>query len=182
MEEFNYKYRNNLIDNRLKDEQSDKNSNSSLAKSAKNLATAATPLGALSLVRKINWSKDGIYFLMLMAALLKDVLDVILIALSGGTMTGLSVIPVVGSLAGGVLMAIAYIFIAILSLLTSIFIGLMMILANAREEKKSARVLLRFLILIGGTVFEMTLFGLNFVPVEMVTVIIIYVMVLAERK
>ena len=69
----------------------------------------------------------------------------------------------------------------IITILVSILIGLMMLLAGSYDTYRATRrILLRYMILIGTTVSEF-FFGLNFIPIETFGVILIYLIVLADR-
>ncbi len=131
-------------------------------------AQASTPAGqaklavtaakeALSLPKYIEWGNDWPYFLALLAGILKDLLDFV----------GIGSLPAIGT---------------VISICISIFIGFMMLLAGSSGKRKIVKgVMKRYLTLIGGTIAEL-LFGLNFLPIETIMVIAIYIMVLAERK
>lgn len=123
--------------------------------SVKNLAKTATPLGALSLAKQIDFLGDMPYVAAVGAALLKDALD--------------SVFNLV--LIGG-----------LLSILCSIFIFMMMFLVDAGKKKKMANGLMKKgLALVAGGIAD-SFPGLGFLPIETLTVGIIYVMTLLERK
>lgn len=122
---------------------------------AKLAATAAKE--ALSLPRYIEWGNDWPFVAALLAGILKDLLDFI----------GIGSLPAIGT---------------VVSICISIFIGFMMLLAGSSGKRKMVKgAMKRFMVLIGGTVAEL-LFGLNFLPIETIMVIAIYIMVLVERK
>jgi hypothetical protein len=132
---------------------------------AKKLAVAATPVGFISLITQIQMG-DWPYVLAMLAALLKDFLNPF-------EVTG-----------------ILYILIVVLTFCTSIFIFFMMLLGSfsegggrsaRRKGKQSAAMMKRGLVLMGGTVVDL-LPGINFIPWEFITVLIIYGMVLMARK
>ena len=128
-----------------------------MADTAKTMAKAATPMGAMSLVKQVDLAKDLAYIPAFFAAVLKDLLDPI----------GIGSLPAIGT---------------VVTICISIFIGFMMLLAGAHGKGKFVKGMMkRFLVLVGGTGTEM-LFGINIVPIETFTVVIIYIMVLAERK
>lgn len=128
-----------------------------LAATAKTMAAAATPWGAMALAKKVDFSKDVFFVPAFVAAVLKDVLD---FALIGS-------LPAIGT---------------VITVCISIFIWFMMLLAGASSKGKIVRGMMkRSMVLIGGTMTEF-LFGLNFLPLETITVAIIYLMVLSERK
>ena len=126
---------------------------------AKNLAKSTTPWGLLSLLTQASPFCDWMYGLALFAAIFKDIMD--LIEASG----------------------IGYILVVILTFCASIFIGLMMLLGSfsTGQGRTQHKILKNYLILIGGTAAEL-LFGLNILPIETITVLIIYGLVLSERK
>lgn len=129
-----------------------------MAKTAKTLAGAATPWGAFSLISQMNIFTDWLYALAMAAALVKDVLDYI----------GIGSLPAIGT---------------IVTICVSLFIGLIMLLAGSGGKRKLVKGnIKRFIVLIFGTGVEAFFFGLNFFPIETATVIVIYLLVLAERK
>lgn len=133
-----------------------------MASTAKNIAKAATPLGIFSLMKQIDWFKDWLYLIAVMFAIAKDLVDLV----------GIGSLPAIGT---------------IISICCSIIIFMLMLLAGSSGKLSSVKNLIRksvskYLVLLGGTLAEAFLFGLNFLPIQTATVIIIYVMVLAERK
>lgn len=127
---------------------------------AKNLVkSAATPWGVLSLIMQASPFKDWMYGLALFVAIFKDVLDLI-------EATG-----------------IGYVVVVVSTFCASIFIGLMMYLGNSSSGRSRAqnKVLKSYLVLIGGTAIEL-IFGIDILPIETLTVLIIYGMALAARK
>jgi len=127
--------------------------------SAKNLVKdVATPWGALSLMTKISIG-DWMYFLALLAAVFKDILDLIEFA------------------------GITYIIIIIITFCISIFIGMMMLLGSMSHGQGRAqqKILRSWLTLLTGTTAEL-IFGVNILPIETITVIIIWGFVLSARK
>lgn len=126
---------------------------------AKNLAKSMTPWGAFGLLAKANLISDWMYGLALMAALFKDLFDLV-------EVTGL-----------------LYIIVVILTFLASIFIAMMMLLGNFTEghRGREQKIIRSWLVLLSGTTAEL-LFGVNFLPIETLTVLIIYGFVLSERK
>ncbi len=127
------------------------------ANTARNLASAATPTGALSLLKQIDFLGDIPYAAALGAAILKDLLDLVFI----GSLPGLG---------------------TVITALCSIFIFMMMILVGAGGKKKAVNGLLkRSGLLMVGTIVEFVP-GVDFFPAETVTVAAIYVLTLLERK
>jgi hypothetical protein len=126
---------------------------------AKNLAKNATPLGFFSLLFKISITTDWMYGAALFFAILKDISD---FAFIGS-------FPLFGS---------------IITILTSIFIGLMMLLGSLinKQGKKQYKAIRAYLILGGGTIAEAFLFGVNFIPIETLTVLAVWMMLLSARK
>jgi len=109
-----------------------------------------------SLAKQVRLFADIPYGVALAAAILKDLLDYI----------GVGSLPAIGT---------------IITILVSILIGLMMLLAGSYDTYRATRrILLRYMILIGTTVSEF-FFGLNFIPIETFGVILIYLIVLADR-
>jgi hypothetical protein len=132
---------------------------------AKELIKSATPWGFLSLLFQANIISDWMYGLALMAALFKDLLDFV---------------EVVGFL---------YVIVIISTFLVSIFIGFMMLLGSfynfsegsKRIDNTQRKIIRSWLVLMGGTTAEM-LFGVNILPIETLTVLILYGFVLSARK
>lgn len=133
-------------------------------KDAKNLAKSITPWGALALMMQISIG-DWMYFLALLAAILKDVLDIIEFA------------------------GFTYIIIIIVTICASIFIGMMMLLGSmtagqvntTRYGRSQQKIIRSWLMLMSGTTMEM-IFGVNILPIETITVLIIWGFVLSARK
>jgi len=125
----------------------------------KEMSKLATPGKVLSLVLEVDPLKDWVYFLALAGAIFKDFLDLI----------------------EGVV--ILYIVVVVATFCVSIFISLMMVLANALEEQKTVgrRMMKRWLILLSATTGEI-LIGANFIPIETFAVIAIYGLALLARK
>lgn len=134
---------------------------------AKKIRKSLTPWGFFSLLFQANIISDWMYGLALFAAILKDILD--LIEFAGFT----------------------YIIVVVATLCISIFIGFMMILggilggeapknsfSNTRAERKIIR---SWLVLLGGTTAELV-FGINIIPIETLTVLIVYTFALQDRK
>ena len=145
------KYRNNLINARA----SAKKRN--LLDNTKTLAKSATPWGAASLVKYLFLTHPAIYFLTLLAALLKDILDWI----------GIGSLPVIGS---------------VVTFCFSILIFFMMLIAGSSGKMKMAsKMVRRYLVLAGGAIMEL-LFGINFLPILTCTVLVIWFMAAAEKK
>jgi len=126
------------------------------ADQAKNLAKSASPMGALKLASQIQVS-DVLFVIPVSAAVLKDVSDVILI----GSLPGLG---------------------TVVSICCSITIGLFTIVLGGGGAKKSAKGSTKIILfLIGGTLVEMVP-GVDFVPVETVTAVLVYILVLQQRR
>ncbi|MEI7891167.1 MAG: hypothetical protein WCI36_04355 [bacterium] len=148
---------NNYHSERL--ENARKNSTSSIKEklnTAKDFAAIATPIGAFSLVKQIDFIADMPYVAAIGAALLKDGLDLI----DAETV----VLPI------------------IFGALCSIFIFMMLLLVGANEKKKNANAMLKKIgILLGGGIADV-IPGLDYFPIETATVALIYVMELMDRK
>jgi len=142
------------------EEQNRKMISPSQMKNAQDLAKNASVSGAISLLKQFQIT-DIFFVFPLMLAMIKDVLDLFLIGS----------IPAIGTA---------------LSICASIAGGLFIYILGAGEASKKARgffsgAMKRYLTLIGGTIIEFV-FGVNFLPVETATMIIIYLMLLSERK
>jgi hypothetical protein len=128
-------------------------------KTAKDLAKNATPWGIFSLLSGANPFSDWMYGLALFAAILKDLLDLL-------DLTG-----------------IGYLIVFIATICCSAFIAMMMLLGSitngtGRAQQKMIR---SWLILLGGTTVEL-IFGIDILPIETITVLIVYFMLLSARK
>ena len=125
---------------------------------AKDLVKNATPWRAVKLLSKANPITDWMYGLAFVAALFKDVLDFVEI-------TG-----------------ILYIIVFMSTFLVSIFIAMMMLLGSftTGHGRGDQKIIRSWLILIGGTTAEL-LFGINFLPIETITVALIYMFALSSR-
>lgn len=103
-------------------------------------------------------SKDWPYFFAVGAAFLKDLIDFTFI----GALPGLG---------------------AIITFIFSIIISLTLVLVGMNGEKDTfQRVLKKLMILLFGTLAEAFMFGLNFLPLETITVISIYLADVFERR
>jgi len=101
----------------------------------------------------------GIYGIAFSLAALKDLLDLI----------GIGSLPAIGT---------------VITFCVSIAIGFILLFdgVSGSQRKIARRMTRRYLVLIGGTIIESFLFGLNFFPFEVATVAIIYWMSLVDRK
>lgn len=125
---------------------------------AKKMTKAVTPMGVLSVLKQASLLKDMPFVCAFGFALLKDALDVV---------ENLTVAFYILSLIG--------------SILCSIFIFMMLLLAGSSGKKKGAKGFAKKIIpLIGGGAVD-ALPGIGVLPIETITVCIIYVMVLFER-
>ena len=127
---------------------------------AKNLGKAMNPVGALSVFSQIKVD-DFLFIIPISAAILKDASDIIII----GSLPGLG---------------------TVISICCSITIGLFTITLGAGGAKKNAKGVISgstkiILMLTGGTLVEMVP-GVDFLPVETLTALAVYYMVLVERK
>jgi len=121
---------------------------------AKNLSKVATPMGVFSLLKHVNLLKDMPFVCAGGFALLKDFLDLIFNET--------------------VILGILF------SVLCSIFIFMMLLLAGSNGKRKAASGFMKGIVLVGGGVID-SLPGLGFAPIETMTVAIIYMLVLADR-
>lgn len=121
----------------------------------KDAVKSANPTGAVSLLKQVDLLGDMPMVAALGAALLKDFSDLVFnVVLIGG----------------------------LFSILCSIFIFMMMFLAGAGEKRKAARGLMKKgLFLVAGGLAD-GIPGLGFLPIETLTVGVVYLMILAERK
>jgi hypothetical protein len=114
-----------------------------------------------SLLKYIELGSDWPYAPAFFVAMLKDLLDFV----------GIGSLPAIGT---------------VVTIICSIFIFFMMLLAGGSKKGRAAKALLkgpmgRFLLLGAGTIVEM-IFGIDFLPVETAVVVIAYWMLLGERK
>lgn len=134
------------------------NPGADLADTAKTLASAATPAGYFALLSQVSIFNDMPYIIAFGAAILKDALDLAFI----GSLPGIG---------------------TVLTICASILIFFMMLLSGSGKKKKMAQGMIKKgLALLGGTIFEMIGFGLNFFPMQTATVLLVYLMELADRK
>lgn len=134
--------------------------NNNAAEKARSLvqdaAKLGTPMGAISLVKQINFLGDIPYAAAMGAAILKDISDLVLV----GSLPGLG---------------------TVITIMCSIFIFMMMLLVGAGEKKKMFKGMFKR----GGAIIAGALVGfmpgLNFLPEETITVIAVYVLTLSER-
>lgn len=94
----------------------------------------------------------------LMAAILKDLLDYV----------GIGSLPAIGY---------------VVTICVSFVIGIMIFIAGSGNKKRNrAKSLIKKLVTLGGgTIVESLLFGLNFLPIETLTVIVLYRIVKKEK-
>ena len=126
------------------------------AKTVKDLAEVATPMGALSLLKQIDLLNDMPYVAAGVAALAKDLIDI-------ATFETV-VLPI------------------LFSFLCSIFIYMMLMLVGANGKKKQANAIFKKIgYLVGGGIFS-AIPGLDIFPFETATVVVLYFMELSERR
>jgi high-affinity Fe2+/Pb2+ permease len=128
-------------------------------KTAKALAKSTTPWGFFSLLREGNPFMDWMYGIAIFFAILKDILDFL-------NLTG-----------------IGYIIVFVATICCSIIIAMAMLLGSfangaGRAQQKMIRSWLTLLI---GTTVEL-IPGVDFIPLETFTVLVVYFMLLADRK
>lgn len=121
------------------------------------LAKSATPWGMFSVMRQGNIFKDWPYALALIAAILKDIFDLM-------EVTG-----------------IGYALVIVFTFLCSIFIAMMMLLGGGSGTQHQQKIIRSWLILLSGTTTEL-IFGIDLLPIETLTVCIIYFLMLVDRK
>ncbi len=127
------------------------------ASNAKIMAKAATPWGIMAIFSQGNILTDWPYALALIAAILKDIFDL-------AEFTGVG-------------FALVFIF----TLMCGIWIAMMMLLAGGGKGRRQQKIIRSWLILLSGTTMEL-LFGIDLLPIETVTVLIIYALALVDRK
>ncbi|HBP00803.1 MAG TPA: hypothetical protein DD454_01110 [Candidatus Moranbacteria bacterium] len=124
-------------------------------------------------------AKDWPLVAALIAAGFKDFIDVVLLIAKGLAATATAW---TFGLAGGFLAAVVA-FGWVISILTGIFIAMMMFLSGAGEKKKLFKNTMKKLVVLGaGTGVETFFEGLNAAPIEVATVLAIIAMTVAERK
>jgi hypothetical protein len=124
---------------------------------------AKAAMSGISLMGQINPFVDWLFAIALMAAMLKDILDIVNTALIA---------------AGGIGAALIFIF----TLMTSAIIAVVMILTGASGKAKAARkIAKRIMILVTATLVEL-IPGVDILPLETVVVIVIFWLTLVERK
>lgn len=102
--------------------------------------------------RYLNPFMDWLYGIALALAILKDILD----------FTGLGSLPLIGT---------------VITLMVSLFIFMVMFLTGSGAKRKMAR----YSILMGGTLVEF-IFGIDFLPIETLIVILVFRITLQERQ
>jgi len=126
------------------------------AKVAKDLAEVATPMGALSLLKQIDFIGDMPYVAAIGAAMLKDLFDL-------ATFETV-ILPI------------------LFSALCGIFIFMMMLVVSSNGKKKGAsKFLSKIVVLLTGGVAD-SIPGIDIFPAETVTCAALYIMELMERK
>lgn len=114
------------------------------------------PKDASSLLKQMDIFTDMPFVLALGAALLKDLIDLVA--------------------------AETIIFSVLFSILCSIFIAMMLLIAGASGKRKSSKqTVKKILSLLAGGIAD-SIPGIDFLPIESVTVVVIYVLTLMERK
>lgn len=131
---------------------------SSAINTAKNLSMLAKPGGIFSVLKQISFFKDIPFFFAIAFAILKDIIDSVL---------NLTVVLAV-----------------VASVCCSFFIFFMLLLAGASEKRKQARGIVKsiikpLIIAFGGIADSIP--GIGFLPIESITAIVIYILVLFER-
>ena len=126
-------------------------------RNAKDMVESATPWGMMSLITQINILADWPYALALAAAMLKDILDF-------SEATG-----------------IGYVIVIVFTFLCSIWIAMMMLLANGSAGRRQQKNIRSWLILLSGTTMKL-IFGIDILPIETITVLIIYTLFLIDKK
>lgn len=155
----------NMLENKIREKldnvRRDYREAKQLGGEAKTLVKSLTPWGFFSLISNVNFLSDIPYFFAIMAATLKDGLDLVLIGS----------LPAIGT---------------IVTACASLFIGMMMFLGNIMQGEHDRTVfqsvlLKQFLVLIFISIVEFV-FGIDFLPAETIGTIFIYSFALAARK
>jgi hypothetical protein len=111
----------------------------------------------VSLVKYLNPFIDWLYGIALAAALLKDIMDLV----------GIGSLPGIGT---------------VITLMATITIwAVMIITGSAFKAIKKRRLVMRYGVLVAGTLIEMV-FGIDFLPIETFMVIYIFVSALEDRR
>lgn len=147
---------NNYAENLSKARKDSKNSGATTDfKNLKSLNKALTPMGFFSLIKEINILEDLPFMAAIMFAVAKDILDFVF--------TETVILPM------------------LFSMLCSIFIFMMLLLAGSNGKRKVASGLVKKgLTIIGGGIAD-AIPGLDFLPIETVTAGAVYFMTLLER-
>jgi hypothetical protein len=129
--------------------------NAETANAVKNLAQTVTPMGVFSLMKQASLLKDIPFVCAFGAAILKDISDLVF----------------------NETVILGFLF----SILCSIFIFMMILLAGSGKKGKAAsKIVAKTFTLLGGGLAD-SLPGLGFLPIETLTVLILYMLVLSER-
>jgi hypothetical protein len=123
---------------------------------AQTIKPLTSPMGAISLMRHINFSVDWLLAAALAAALLKDILDWIGFSLPG--------INEVMNFCVGITIAFA-----------------LLLMGSGVKRSMVKKQVRKWLVLLGGVGCE-EFFGLNLAPIETITVLVCYYLVLIDRK
>jgi hypothetical protein len=108
-------------------------------------------------MKQIDMLADMPYFFAIAAAVLKDISDFAFIGSLPGVGTAISIC-------------------------CSIFIGMMVYLGGSGEKRKVAKGWMKKVLALMGGTFAEILPGIDFIPVETIMAVAIYIMVLSERK
>jgi hypothetical protein len=148
-------YKNNLNRERSGRNSGAMNPKNSLNKIAKNVATSISIIGLLEIT-------DIFFLVAIMAAMAKDILDCLVIP----------AFPVIGT---------ALTLMASFTIMAAMFICGASSTHRSKMENLVGKAVKKWGVLAAGTCFEF-FFGLNFIPTETVTAVIIFVFILQERK
>jgi len=128
---------------------------------ARNYLKTATPMGMVSLITQIRLT-DILFAIPFALAMLKDILDFVVIGAS----------PAIG-----IIILVNFVLTPCISLLIILF----MTFLGAGGKRKTAKLIRRYVLIACSTLVEF-FFGPSFLPMETLMVIIIYWMVLVDRK
>lgn len=115
-------------------------------------------LKTVSLIKYFDPFMDWLYGIALALAIIKDILDY----------AGIGSLPAIGT---------------IVTFIVSFTIGMIMFITGSAKRKRETTSLLksRYGSLVAGTIVEM-IFGINFLPIETLLVIVVFYLTLDERR
>lgn len=150
-------HKDRLAESRQRIQNSEKNGGvQDTVNDAKNIAQAATPWGVFALLKEIDMLGDMPFFFALCAAVLKDIFNIFTFETV--------ILPFITSICCG------------------IFIYMMLYLGGAGDKKRKTKKMMgKGLTILFGSILDF-IPGLDIVPIETITVLIVYGWVLLDRK